>query len=169
MPKQGVERQAYLAEKFGGRERVLAAEARISAAADMAGVQIDWTGVPKVPNTLDAHRLIHWAGIEGRQTPVVAALFRAYWVEKRDIGDHATLADIAGEAGLDREVIAGLLAGEADAADIAARDLHSRQRGVGGVPTFIIAQRHVVTGAQPAELWSRVIEDIGGQLRSRTA
>ena len=88
MPKEGVERHAYLDAKFGGRDRVEEAEKRISAAAGAAGIEIDWiNGVPRVPNTLDAHRLIHWAGIEGRQTPVVAALFRAYWKEGRDIGD----------------------------------------------------------------------------------
>jgi predicted DsbA family dithiol-disulfide isomerase len=164
MPKEGMDRRDYLEAKFGGPARVDAAESRINEHAARVGLEIDWRGVPRVPNTLDAHRLIHWAGIEGRQTPVVAALFRAYWREKRDIGDAATLAEIAGEAGLDAGMVRALLAGEADAADIAARDAHSRQRGVSGVPTFVIAGQHVVSGAQPAELWTRVIDDIAGQL-----
>lgn len=170
MPKEGMDRHEYLAAKFGGMERVLEAEKRISEHAREAGLEIDWiNGVKRVPNTLDAHRLIHWAGIEGRQTPVVAALFRAYWRESRDIGDPAVLAEIAGEAGLDAGMVAELLAGDADAEDIAARDRHSRERGVNGVPTFVIANQHVVTGAQPAELWGRVIEDINGQLAKQEA
>jgi predicted DsbA family dithiol-disulfide isomerase len=164
MPKAGMDRREYLAAKFGGPARVDAAEARINQFAAEAGLEIDWRGVTRVPNTIDAHRLIHWAGIEGRQTPVVAALFRAYWREHRDIGDRATLAEIAGEAGLDAEMVRELLAGDADTADIVARDEHSRSRGVDGVPTFVIAGRHVVTGAQPAELWTRVIDDISAHV-----
>jgi predicted DsbA family dithiol-disulfide isomerase len=114
-----------------------------------------------VPNTLDAHRLIHWAGLEGRQTPVVAALFRAYWREGRDIGDRAVLLDIAAAAGLDRAMIARLLESGADAEEIRARDTHARTHGVTGVPTFVVASRHVLPGAQPPEFWDQVIAEIG--------
>ena len=164
MPKAGVDRRTYLEAKFGGPEPVAQMQARLDQHAAAAGLTIPWERIPRVPNTLDAHRLIHWAGIEARQTPMVSALFRAYWQEGRDIGDAATLAAIAGEAGLDAAMVAELLAGDADAAEISARDAHSRARGVTGVPTFVIANRHVVNGAQPAELWTRVIEDIRGQL-----
>ncbi|MGQ0564777.1 MAG: DsbA family oxidoreductase [Gemmobacter sp.] len=163
MPVGGMDRAAYLEAKFGGRARAAQIYARVEEAALAAGLEIDFARIARIPNTLDAHRLIHWAGLEGRQTPVKAALMRAYWREGRDIGDAATLADIAGEAGLDRAAIARLLAGDADRDDIAARDAHARTRGVNAVPTFVIADRYVVSGAQPPELWVRVMDEMKSQ------
>ena len=156
----GMDRAAYLAAKFGGPERVAPMEARVAEAARAAGVEIDFPRITRIPNTLDAHRLIHWAGLEGRQTPVKSALMRAYWREGRDIGDAGVLADIAGAAGLDRAVIARLLAGEADRDAIMARDAHARARGVNAVPTFVIANQYVVSGAQPPEVWAQVMAEV---------
>ena len=96
------------------------------------------------------------------QQAVVDALMRAYWVEGRDIGDLATLADIAGENGMDREATQRLLQSDADADDIAARDQDARHKGVNAVPTFLIAQQYVVSGAQPTETWEKVIAEISG-------
>ncbi len=165
MPEGGMERARYLEDKFGGRKAAVEVYARIDAAARESGIEIDWDAIPRIPNTLDAHRLIHWAGLEGRQTPVVSALFRAYWKEGCDIGDRDMLADIADAAGLDAAMVRRLLATEADADDIRARDAHARERGVTGVPTFIIANTHVVPGAQPPGLWVQLIDEISGQLK----
>jgi predicted DsbA family dithiol-disulfide isomerase len=164
MPRGGMARPAYLEAKFGGRQAAAEVYARIDAAARESGIEIDWGAIGRIPNTLDAHRLIHWAGLEGRQTPVVASLLHAYWKDGRDIGDRDTLADIADEAGLDAAMVRRLLATDADAEDIRARDAHARARGVTGVPTFIIAERHVVPGAQPAALWEQLIDEIAGQI-----
>lgn len=160
MPKEGMERRAYLEAKFGGKAQAAEIYARVDEAARESGIEIDWGAIPRIPNTLNAHRLIHWAGLEGRQTQVVAALFRVYWHEGRDIGDHGVLAGIAGEAGMESEAVSRLLASEADAEAIRARDAHSRAHGVTGVPTFILGGRHAVPGAQPAELWLQVIDEI---------
>jgi predicted DsbA family dithiol-disulfide isomerase len=165
MPAGGMDRATYLEDKFGGREQAVEVYARVDAAARDSGIEIDWEAIPRIPNTLDAHRLIHWAGLEVRQTPVVSALFRAYWKEGRDIGDRDTLADIADAAGLDAAMVRRLLGTEADAEDIRTRDAHARERGVTGVPTFIIANKHVVPGAQPPELWVQLIDEIAGQLK----
>jgi predicted DsbA family dithiol-disulfide isomerase len=78
------------------------------------------------------------------------------------------LADLAADAGLDRAMIAQLLEGDADAEDIRARDAHARARGVTGVPTFIIAGQHVLRGAQPTDLWTRVIDEIAEQISGQT-
>ncbi len=160
MPAEGVDRRTYLEAKFGGKARAVEVYGRIAEAAEAAGVVLNLEGIGRTPNTLDAHRLIHWAGLEGRQTAVVSALFRAYFHDGRDIGDRATLADVAGKAGMDADLAARLLATDADTADIVARDAHARQRGVSGVPCFIIANEYAVSGAQPPEVWAQVIDDL---------
>lgn len=160
MPRQGMDRAAYLEAKFGGRENAARAYAQVEAAAEKAGLALDVGSVPHASNTLDAHRLIHWAGIEGKQNAMVDALFRAYWKELRNIADPATLAEIAGEVGMDAAAVARLLAGDADAQDIAARDADARAKGVRAVPTFLIAQQYVVSGAQPPEVWGQVIDEL---------
>lgn len=165
MPTEGMDRRAYLEAKFGGKEGAVRAYAPVVEHAEKAGLKINFEGIARTPNTLNAHRLIHWAGIEQRQTPVVSALFKAYFVDGRDIGDSDTLAEIAGESGLDAAMVATLLAGESDADDIRTRDAHARERGVTGVPTFVVANQHVLTGAQPPELWGKVIEDIRGLMK----
>lgn len=169
MPKGGMDRRTYLETKFGGKDGAVQAYLPVLQHAEAAGLTLDLEAIARTPNTLDAHRLIHWAGIEGRQTPVVLALFRANFIDGRDIGDPETLADIAHDAGMDRAMVATLLAGDADAADIAARDAHARSRGVTGVPTFVIASQHVLTGAQPTETWLSVIDEIMAQLPDQGA
>jgi predicted DsbA family dithiol-disulfide isomerase len=162
MAPGGMDRATYLADKFGGTARVAQMEERIEAVAREAGLTIDFANITRIPNTLDAHRLIHWAGLEGRQTPMKSALMRAYWRDGRDIGDAVTLADIAGETGLDRTAMARLLATDADRDSIMARDAHARERGVNAVPTFLIANQYVLSGAQPAEFWGRVMAELEG-------
>ncbi len=163
MDPAGMDRREYLETKFGGRDNAVAVYARVAEAAEAAGLKLDFGAIARTPNTLNAHRLIHWAGIEGRQTPVVAALFRAYFVEGRDIGDIDVLADIADACGLDAAMIRKLLQSDADAKEIRARDAWARDHGVTGVPTFVVGQRHAVPGAQPPELWAKVIGEIAAQ------
>ncbi|WP_299864279.1 DsbA family oxidoreductase [uncultured Roseobacter sp.] len=160
MPRAGMDRRAYLEGKFGGKDGAVRAYAPVVEHAEAAGLKIDFEGMKRTPNTLDAHRLIHWAGIEGRQTAAVSALFTAYFVEARDIGDHDVLADIADGIEMDAAVVRKLLLSDADEEDIRARDAHSRSMGVNSVPTFIVAGKHAVPGAQPPELWTKVIGEL---------
>ena len=88
---------------------------------------------------------------------------RAYFQEGRDIGDRDTLADIADNEGLDAAVIRKLLDSPADTDDIRARDIAAREMGVNSVPTFIVAGKHAVPGAQSTEVWLRVIDEIMAQ------
>ncbi len=168
MPAGGMDRREYLETKFGGRANALKVYGQIAQAAEESGLEIDFAAIERTPNTLDAHRLIHWAGIEGRQTAVVTALFKAYFQEGKDIEDPATLRAIAEGAEMDGDMIARLLASDADRADIIARDTHARQRGVNSVPTFIVANTHVVPGAQPPELWEQVIAELAGPPQDAT-
>lgn len=164
MPREGMDRRAYLEAKFGGKEGAVRAYAPVVEHAQKAGLNIDFEAMQRTPNTLDAHRLIHWAGIEGKQTAAVSSLFKAYFTEGRDIGNRETLADIADGIGLDASVILRLLQSDADEEMIRERDAHSRKMGVNSVPTFIVANKHAVPGAQPTEVWKQVITEIMEQL-----
>lgn len=167
MPMGGMDRREYLETKFGGKEAAVRAYAPVVEHSTRAGLSIDFEGMKVTPNTLDAHRLIHWAGIEKKQSTVVDGLFQAYFVDARDIGDADVLADIADEAGMDAAVVRRLLQSDADRDDISNRDAHSRKMGVNSAPTFIVAQQHAVPGAQPPEMWEKVIDEITEQLAAQ--
>lgn len=160
MPVEGVDKRPYLERAFGGAAQVDAVHARLTAMAQAAGLTMDPDLPKRIPNTLNAHRLIHWAGIEGRQSEVVAHLFAAYWQMGRDIGDMDVLADVAEQGGMDRAATLRLLNTEADRDDLIARDQDARQKGVTAVPTFLIAQQYVVSGAQSPEAWAEVIAEL---------
>lgn len=160
MPRGGMDRRAYLEAKFGDREQAVAAYAPVLEKAEAAGLTLNFEAMQRTPSTLDAHRLIHWAGIEGKQNAAVMALFAAYFTHGRDIGDAEVLADIADGLGMDAAVVAKLLATDADADDIAARDAQFREMGVSSVPTFIVAGQHAVPGAQDTDLWLKVMDEI---------
>lgn len=163
LPRTGADRREYLEAKFGGKANAARAYAQVMQAGDQAGVEINIDRIERQPNTLDAHRLIHWAGLEGRQNAVVTGLFRAYFRDGQDIGDADVLSDIGAAAGMDRAMVARLLASDADRDDLAARDADARAKGVRAVPTFLIARQYVVSGAQPPELWQQVAADIAAQ------
>lgn len=160
MPHEGMDRRAYLEGKFGGKEGAVRAYAPVVEHAKAAGLTINFEAMKRTPNTLNAHRLIHWAGIEGRQTAAVSALFKAYFVDARDIGDAEVLSDIADSIEMDAAVTTKLLQTDVDAQDIRDRDAHSRKMGISSVPTFIVAGKHAVPGAQPPELWAQVIAEL---------
>ncbi len=160
MPAAGMDRKSYLEAKFGGPEGARKVYDRIESAAAEAGLTVDFSRIGRTPCTLDAHRLIRWARIEGAQQRVVDILFRRYLSEGQDISDRAVLADTAEEARLDRELVERLLASEADLEEVRAEDAAAREIGVSGVPTFLIDGKYVVQGAQEPDLWERVIAEL---------
>ncbi|WP_417245107.1 DsbA family oxidoreductase [Celeribacter sp.] len=160
MPKEGMDRLAYLESKFHGTEGALKAYKPIIDVMHKELPQADLGKIKRTPNTLDAHRLIHWAGIEGRQTAAISSLFRAYFKDGRDIGSRAVLAELAAEIEMDADAIARLLDTDADVDEIKRRDTHARERGINGVPFFIIGNQHAVSGAQPTDLWLNVIDEL---------
>lgn len=164
MPPEGMDRRSYLEAKFGGKDGAVQVYGQIAAAAEDDGLKIDFAAIDRTPNTLNAHRLIHWAGIEGRQIPVVSFLFDSYFEKGQDIGDLEVLLQIAERAGMDGPATRRLLESDADADDIRTRDAHARQRGVSGVPMFIVANQHALSGAQPTDLWLNAIDEIAEQI-----
>lgn len=166
MPLVGMDRRAYLEGKFGGKEQAVKVYGQIDQHARDVGLELDLGAIKRTPNTLNAHRLIHWAGIEQRQSMVISALFRAYFKEGRDIGDVEVLADLADTCGMDAALVQRLLATDEDLEGIREKDAGFRKMGVNSVPTFIIAGQHSVPGAQSVEVWRNVITDIKSQIEA---
>ena len=153
MPKQGVERAAYRAAKFGGAERAREIDARVAGAAEAAGLAFRQDLMLRTPNTIDAHRLIWFAGRQDRpdrQDAAMEAVFRAYFIQGRDIGDPEVLADCAAEAGLDRAAVLSFLGTDLADAEMRAADQAAREAGVNGVPSFFLDGYSLFSGAMPA-------------------
>ncbi len=164
MPREGMDRREYLEAKFGGQDGAVQAYLPVEEKAKEAGLDINFEGIARTPNTLDAHRLIHWAGIEDRQMAMAVALFKAYFEQGRDIGDRDVLADLADGLEMDAAVVRRLLDSDADEQAILERDKQFREMGITSVPTFIVNGQHAVPGAQDPDLWIKVIDEITGQM-----
>src|SRR5215467_5078372 len=103
LPRDGIDRQLYLAKKFGSSGSVRQIYERVLAAGKSVGIDFAFEKIERQPNTLDAHRLIAWAQAQGSAEEVVERLFRAYFIEGRFLGDRDVLVTIAGEAGFSPE------------------------------------------------------------------
>ncbi|MGY5776969.1 DsbA family oxidoreductase [Rhizobium sp. LEGMi135b] len=161
-PPEGVDQKKALEQKLGGAERVAQGHKMLTDLGREVGIKFDFDAIKIGPNTLDAHRLIHWSVTESRekQDKVVDALFKANFEQGRNIGDHAVLLDIAEEAGLDRSVISTLLASDADR-DLIIGEIEAAQKiGVNGVPFFIFDQQYAVSGAQTPDVLAGALRDI---------
>jgi len=166
MPREGVARAAYRAQKFGSAERSAEADARVAAAGRAAGLEFRHALMLRTPNTIDAHRLIRLAGERGVQDALVERLFQAYFQDGRDIGDRAELAALAAEVGLDA---AAYLASDAGEAEVVAEDAGFRRVGLSGVPTFALDGHVVFSGAMPPEQMADAFRRALGILRQRAA
>ena len=160
MPANGMDRREYLETKFGGQDGAIRVYSQIDTTAREMGLDLNFAGIKRTPNTIDAHRLILWAGLEGMQNSVVDRLFKAYFKEGRDISEHSVLVRIATAAGMDGDAIKRLLENDSNIEDIQTRDTKSREAGVLGVPAFVVDNHYVVSGAQPTEMWEQVIKEV---------
>lgn len=160
IPAEGLDRAAYMTAKFGSLDRLEAAHARLREMGAAVGIGFRFDAITRAPNTLDAHRLIRWAAPEGLQTRTAMVLFARYFERGEDVSDPGVLREAAGEAGLDPAVIERLLAGDADRAETAAEVEEAQAMGITGVPTFILGGRYALSGAQPVETWSRVMQEL---------
>ncbi|MEO1103972.1 MAG: DsbA family oxidoreductase [Pseudomonadota bacterium] len=163
LPAEGKDRQQYLREKFGGAERAAEIYARVEAAGAAEDIAFAFGKIRKSPNTLDAHRLIRWAGIEGSQDGVVERLFELYFLEGGDLTDPAVLVGAARDAGMDGDMVTRLLASDADLAETEAEVVHAQAMGVTGVPTFILDGKYAVAGAQPADVLAGAIRQVAAE------
>lgn len=162
LPKEGKDRKQYLEEKFGGSERATQIYSAVVEAGREEDIAFNFSGIEVSPNTLDAHRLIRWAASEapGVQDRLVDILFRAYFIDGKNIGDNAVLLDAAVQVGMDRSITEGLLAGTADCLEVEQEIEVARKMGVTGVPCFILDNKYAVMGAQASDVLANAIRDV---------
>jgi predicted DsbA family dithiol-disulfide isomerase len=158
IPPGGVDRQAYLRNKFGDDGRLEQAHERLRALGAEEGLAFAFDKIERAPNTLDAHRLIRWASETGLQDAIVERLFSLYFQEGRDIGDRRLLAETAREAGMDFKDVEKRLSDGVDESEVRREISQAQSLGVTGVPFFIFASRFGVPGAQSAEVLSTAID-----------
>lgn len=157
IPAEGVDRRAYMEKKFG-TERAKEAGDVIRELGEQEGIGFAFDKIERSPNTLDSHRLIRWAGTAGCQDAVVELLFHRYFEEGANIGDYEVLIAVAGEAGMDAEIVRDLLRGEADVDLVRREDMMARQMGIQGVPAFIMDGKYALVGAQEPETLNKVFD-----------
>ncbi|MCB1449937.1 MAG: DsbA family oxidoreductase [Nitratireductor sp.] len=167
LPPEGKDRRKYLEDKFGGPEKARDIYKRVEDAGKAAGIDFRFQAIEVSPNTLDAHRLIRWAGGQGSdiQSKLVSRLFELYFLEGGNIGDHEVLALAAEKAGMDGALVRRLLATDADRDAVEAEIRQAQSMGVTGVPCFIVDRRYAVMGAQPANVLAQAIRQADAENR----
>ena len=151
MPAAGMERERYLASKFGGPERAASVYATIARAGHAERIPFDFEAIPRMPNTIQSHRLVRYADRFGMQDAVVEALFKAFFFDGEDIGDDVTLLRVGSRVGLERDATAAFLAGDEERDTVVAEDLRARRMGTNAVPFFVVNGDYAISGAQEPE------------------
>lgn len=164
IPPEGLPRRDYMLAKFGSEEKLRDIHDRIVGLGEAEGIRFNFGAMEVAANTLDAHRLIRWAGSpkspEGAQGRVVRRLFELNFEEARDIGDKQVLAEVADEAGMDRALVEALLASPADVDSVKAEIGTAAQMGIRGVPCFLLEGKYAVMGAQDTDVLADAIRQV---------
>ncbi|MDB5991290.1 MAG: disulfide bond formation protein DsbA [Herbaspirillum sp.] len=161
MPAGGQNIIEHLAEKYGSTPAQLATSSEaIRARGAALGFTFNMDKRERIYNTFDAHRLLHWAGLEGRQLALKTALFDAYFTQGLNPSDHAVLVELARKVGLDAAKAQQILSADTYAAEVRAQQQFYRQQGINGVPAVIINDRHLISGGQPVEVFEQALRQI---------
>lgn len=162
IPPQGKDRREYMLAKFGSDERIREIHARIEPLGEAEGISFAFDAIKVAPNTLDAHRLIRWAGAAGEavQNRLVRRLFQLNFEEGVNIGDHAVLVEAAREAGMDASVAATLLPTDADVEAVRTEIATASRMGISGVPCFLLEGKYAVMGAQDVDTLADAIRQV---------
>ncbi len=155
---QGVPRQDYLVRKFGGEDRARRLHGTIAELGRAEGIDLRFDRIRRVPHSLDAHRLVRWAGRFGAADAMVEATFAAYFTEGVDIGDPIALAQLVAPLGLDPGAARRFLATAAEVESVHNDNLRAHRLGINGVPCFVVAGRHAIAGAQEPEVLERMLD-----------
>ncbi len=158
IPREGISREDYLTTKFGSPERYAGIAQRVTAAAAEEGLVYAMDKMQRQPNTLDAHRLIRWAGGIGKSAEMKQRLMDLYFTEGADLTNRAVLVQAAADVGLDPEDVGEALASEQDVEQVSQEAQSAKEAGIDGVPCFIFGGRFAVSGAQAPEHLAEAIE-----------
>lgn len=169
MPEEGVERAVYRAAKFGSAERGRELDARVAEAGRAAGLEFRHDLMQRTPNSVAAHRVVRMAAEQGLQDPVLEALFRGYFQEGRDVGDKATLVELAAAAGMDGIAVARMLEGDSYREAVLNEDMAARSGGINGVPAFLMDRHLLFSGAMPPEQMADAFRQADAILSARSA
>ena len=169
VPREGISRDEYLTTKFGSPERYRAIAQRVAQAAAAEGLTYVIDGIKRQPNTLDCHRLIHWAGEIGNAARMKQRLMDLYFTEGGDLTDRAVLVKAAADCGLDADLIRQRLASEQDVERIEKEAESAKEAGIDGVPCFIFGGLVAVQGAQAPEHLAQAIERAADEYAKRVA
>jgi predicted DsbA family dithiol-disulfide isomerase len=161
MPPEGEDSTDHLARKYGSTpEQIDVNREAIKARGASVGFTFNMDRRSRVYNTFDAHRLLHWAALEGDELTLKQVLLRAYFTDGEDVSAHDTLVRLAVEAGLDGGRAREILAGDAYADDVRAQEQFYLSRGVTSVPATIVNGRHLISGGQPPEAFEQALRQI---------
>ena len=157
MPEEGRERLAHYKAKFGSLEKLAKMTEALEREAKALKIKFNFDAIKRVPNTMDAHRLIRWSVNSATQEALVEDLFKAYFEQALDISNHDVLLDIAERHGLDRTIVADLLNSDRDKDAVSQQIIQAGQMGVRGVPTYVFANKFAATGGQSEEILANAI------------
>jgi predicted DsbA family dithiol-disulfide isomerase len=162
IPPQGQDRREYMMAKFGSEQRIREIHARIEPLGEAEGISFAFDAIKVAPNTLDAHRLIRWAGTVGEdvQNRLVRRLFQLNFEEGANLGDHGVLTEAAREAGMDASVVETLLPTDADVDSVRTEIATASRMGITGVPCFLLEGKYAVMGAQDADTLADAIRQV---------
>lgn len=161
MAAAGEDSTEHLVRKYGSSaEQIDANRATIRERGAALGFTFNMDRRSRVYNTFDAHRLLHWAGLEGRQLALKQILLRAYFTDGEDVSAHDTLQLLAIEAGLDGERARQILAGDEYADDVREQERFFTSRGIHSVPATIVNGQHLISGGQPPEAFEQALRQI---------
>jgi predicted DsbA family dithiol-disulfide isomerase len=169
VPREGISRDEYLTAKFGSVEAYKGIAGRVVAAAGEEGLTYRPDLVKRQPNTIDCHRLIHWAEAQGKAAEMKQRLMELYFRDGGDLTDVDVLVQAATDVGLDAEDVRRRLATDDDVALISGQAQEASDKGISGVPTFVFAQKYAVSGAQPAEQLARAIRQVSAEINAQAA
>jgi predicted DsbA family dithiol-disulfide isomerase len=169
VPREGISREEYLTAKFGSVEAYNRIAQRVVAAANEEGLSYRPDLVRRQPNTIDCHRLIHWADAEGKAAQMKQRLMELYFRDGGDLTNSDVLVGAASDIGLDSEAVRRRLSTEQDVGPISALAQEASEKGVSGVPTFVFAQKYAVSGAQDSERLARAIRQVSAEINAQAA
>ncbi len=161
-PAEGKDRKEYMLAKFGSEQRLREIHARIEPLGEAEGISFDFGAIKVAPNTLDAHRVIRWAGSAGNgvQNRLVRSLFQRYFEKGQNVGDGAVLVDAAREAGMDAAIVEAMLPTDADRDAVVSEVATASRMGITGVPCFLIEGKYAVMGAQDSATLAEAIREV---------